>query len=144
MFTTTCFSSSCIFLCLIHRLSKICFGLCKHALIGTRRRLPPSSLMKNVIYQEGRRVLGRFSCAYIGYLSNLSSCNIVVCHRFHVSPQIRDVRQTKMSCVRPPPLVSTTTNNTKMMLNMHFFPPFCPFRLLYFMYSNDVFLPIFY
>lgn len=23
----------------------------------------------------------------------------------------------------PPPLVSTATNNTKMMLNMHFFPP---------------------
>lgn len=33
----------------IHRLSKICFGLCKHALIKVP--LPPT-LMKNVIYQK--------------------------------------------------------------------------------------------
>lgn len=104
LFTIACFSFSFFFfvayLCLIHRLSKICFGLYKHALIGTR---PLPNEKCNL--PRARRVLGRFSCAYIGYLRNLLFCNTVVWNRFYVWPQIKDVRQTKCLMFVPSPCV---------------------------------------
>lgn len=75
------------YLCLILRLSKICFGLCKHA--GRR-----PSLLKNVISK--RRVCIREIKLRIYRLpGNLLFPNIVLCNRFHVWPQIKDVRQTE-------------------------------------------------
>lgn len=121
------------YLCLIHRLSKICFGLCKHALIGTLH-LPLPNEKCNL--PRGRRVLGRVSCAYIGYLRNLLFCNIVVHHRFHVSPQIKDVRQTQ--CPLPP--MSTTNNNTTIMPNIYF--SHSHLRMFDFIYLN-AFLDVF-
>lgn len=101
------------YLCLIHRLSKICFGLYKHALIGTLHLPLPN---ENFNLPRRRRVLGRFSCAYIGYLRNLLFCKIVVCHRFHVSPQIKDVRQARCLVFVPSPLCPPSPN-TKNVLN---------------------------
>lgn len=74
----------------------------------------------------------RFSCAYIGYLRKLFLLfsNIVVYHRFHVWPQIKDVRQKQnILCLSPPP-VSTTTNNTNYAKRLYFH-----FRVFYFFIS---------
>lgn len=126
------------YLCLIHRLSKICFGLYKHALIGTLHLPLPN---ENFNLPRRRRVLGRFSCAYIGYLRNLLFCKIVVCHRFHVSPQIKDVRQARCLVFVPSPLCPPSPNTKNVQTPFTFICPHFHFRLFYFLYLNVGFSP---